>query len=189
MNSQEIRDILVTTVPTTFQTTVVPADKLGTVKSQQFAIIANSDRSDQPGMHWVALFKQRNSPIIEFFDSCAMPIEFYDSAFMKFLHLKGRVTRSSKVRIQSLSSNVCGQYCIYYLIHRVKGVSFENVLQMFNENDLESNDSIVREFVRVNFGMQPCRTNINATDSALEETKDVINIIQCCMLLEDFIKF
>ena len=96
MNSQEIRDILVTTVPTTFQTTVVPADKLGTVKSQQFAIIANSDRSDQPGMHWVALFKQRNSPIIEFFDSCAMPIEFYDSAFMKFLHLKGELPEAAK---------------------------------------------------------------------------------------------
>src|SRR5882757_2132784 len=123
MNTQEIISILRVCVPKAYLTTVVPADKLNSVGSQQFAFVANFQDSSQPAMHWIAMFKNRGETEVDFFDSCGMPIESYSPTFQSFLSKKANVIRLNALRIQSATSNACGHFSIYYLLHRVKGIS------------------------------------------------------------------
>ena len=185
MNTEEILDILSYSIPKSFRTTVLPADKLSSLKAHEFAFVANSQDSDQPGMHWIAMFKQRGKKEVEFFDSCAMPIEFYSSSFESFLTSKANVIRMNRVRIQPGTSNACGQFCIYYLVHRVQGASFERILQTFDEFDLESNDRTVREFITDNFGDTSCTDTKKLFDV---KDREVIAIVQCCAILENLLQ-
>ena len=59
MNTREIQNILSESVPKSFHATVLAADQLKTVKSQQFACVVNNQTSDEPGMHWLAVFKKK----------------------------------------------------------------------------------------------------------------------------------
>jgi hypothetical protein len=187
MNTQEIREILSCSVPKSYRTTVLPADKLNAVSSQQFAIVANSQNSNQPGMHWIAMFKNRRSKEVEFFDSCAMPIDFYSPTFEAFLGSKADIIRMSALRIQPGTSNACGHFSIYYLLHRVRGTSFEQILQSFDEFDLESNDRIVREFVGENF--HSSNLLVTKKQNTLQELgSEVSTIIQCCEILEQLLQ-
>jgi len=186
MNTQEIRNILSRGVPKSYRTTVLPADKLNVVSSQQFAIVANNQTSNQPGMHWIAMFKKRGSKEVEFFDSCAMPIEFYSPTFESFLSSKANVVRMSNTRIQAATSNACGHFSIYYLLHRVRGVSFERILQTFDEFDLDSNDRIVRKFVADN--CEATNLIITTQNAELEAESEVLTIVQCCEILHQLLQ-
>jgi len=186
MNTAEILDILKHSIPRLYQTKVLAADKLNVVDSQQFALIANNQNSDQPGMHWIAMFKKREDNQVEFFDSCAMPLEFYEPGFESFLASKADIVRMCSTRIQSTRSNSCGQFSIYYLLHRVNGMSFESIMQTFEEFDLELNDRIVGEFTNNNF---PKSHLLKAKAHAPSFGKELqlVGIIQCCQILEEFL--
>jgi hypothetical protein len=136
-------------------------------------------------MHWIAMFKNRMSKEVEFFDSCAMPIDFYSPTFEAFLDSKADIIRMSALRIQPGRSNACSHFSIYYLLHRVRGTSFEQILQSFDEFDLESNDRIVREFVGENF---PSSNLVTRTQNTLIEVgREVFTIIQCCEILDQLL--
>ncbi len=83
-------------------------------------IVANSDSLNGRGKHWLALFVTRGKEG-EFFCSFGYPIEHYSSHFKDyFTNLGiGRVT-SNKAKLQSDSSNSCGYYSVYYLVHRCR---------------------------------------------------------------------
>ena len=53
--------------------------------------------------------------------------------------------------LQSLGSNVCGHYCLYYLINRCKKISVKTILSRFS-NNLRSNDRFVYQFIVKHFG-------------------------------------
>jgi hypothetical protein len=90
------------------------------------------------------------------------------------------------MRIQPAKSNACGHFSIYYLIHRVRGASFERILQTFDEFDLEVNDKIVREFITDNFETNHLiKTNRNTLK---EEEVQVLTIVQCCEILEELLR-
>lgn len=80
--------------------------------------ILNTDPSSQPGEHWVAFFFQASSPLspmFEFFDSYGNPPSYYSFPFLKQM-LDQMYYNTEK--LQSINSNVCGQYCILYLYYR-----------------------------------------------------------------------
>ena len=80
------------------------------------ACIANTDPSNLPGQHWVAFYidRSRSPPIFEFFDSYGLtPSDYNFPTISPNAHLI-----HNPIALQSLTSTVCGQYCILYLYLR-----------------------------------------------------------------------
>ncbi len=116
---------------------VFPRDEVPKVTSYPTCLIANTDTSEEPGTHWIAI--SYISPYeTEFFDSAALPPEFYGFTLP--------YVNTSTYRIQSLTSNVCGQFCLFYIFYRSHGYSLSSIISMFSSSDHMWNDSQVRKF-------------------------------------------
>jgi hypothetical protein len=110
--------------------------------------IANTDPSNEPGKHWVAFYLQ--SPTEgEFFDSYGHQPQFYGHHFVEFLNQNSKRWSFNKKELQSAFTAVCGEYCIFYLMHRARGVRMSSIVRLFNPNKLR-NDHSVYEFVMKN---------------------------------------
>jgi hypothetical protein len=76
---------------------------------------------------------------------------------MECLHLKpdhiNRLRRNCKrfrwntIQLQSVSSDVCGQFCIMFLDYMSSGLGFEKFLENFSA-DLVKNDDVARNYVQ-----------------------------------------
>ena len=93
---------------------------LSSSRESSLCCIANTDPSTKPGTHWVAFYRdlQNDSPL-EFFDSYGQsPLSYGffsgNSKFPKDLPLSFNNTI-----LQSLTSNVCGQYCLLFIHLRI----------------------------------------------------------------------
>lgn len=107
--------------------------------------IANTDPKDQPGQHWVAFY----FPSVqkgEFFDSYGHPPEFYSPRFTTFLKQNCHEWTFNHKTLQSTLTAVCGEYCVFYLTHRARGVSKSHVVNCFTSNKIK-NDHQVYQFV------------------------------------------
>ena len=111
--------------------------------------IFNTDPIKKPGVHWQARFFTTDG-IEEHFDSYGRQ------------PLKGTFDYNS-VRIQGPLSSSCGQYCLYYMCHRVRGRSMNDIVNDFS-TDYVFNDLNVTEYVNKYF-------NLNV------ETYDISHII------------
>ena len=108
------------------------------------AYIANTDKSNEPGQHWVCFYFPQND-IPEYFDSYGVhPMRDFEN-FLKHKYIK-----STKF-VQHPLSTLCGQYTIFYILMRRNGYMMEDIVNIFDENNLEKNDKIVNEYVNRNF--------------------------------------
>ena len=112
-------------------------------------LVVNTDPSDEPGTHWVAFYFPSKGKG-EFFDSYGHPPDYYNSSFKNFLERHSREWSFNNRKLQSVWSDVCGQYCIFYLIHRAPEKSMKKIVQLFG-NDTVLNDSKVAWFVKTHF--------------------------------------
>lgn len=124
---------------------VYPADKLPIVNKYPFILIANTDNHDGPGKHWVAIYLDENKKG-EFFDSFGQSPSVYGPYFENFL-MENSIDFTSNLRtLQSMMSAVCGQYCLFFLIHRCRDFSLNKILSVFTEEPY-INDEMVHNFV------------------------------------------
>jgi len=184
MNTTDIQDVLEVSVPDKFGVAVLPCDWLSRINADQFAVVINSDTAKSPGMHWLAIFKERSKKQIEFFDSCSMPLSFYNPSIGHFLENHANAVLSNCDRIQSEFTNTCGHFCIYYLLHRTSGKSFEAILNDFSLTDLPSNDHIVKQFVRDNFHINFSKGLRAEGVNHAAVIEDLVSILQGCQALE-----
>ena len=112
------------------------------LKEFEFFIV-NKDTSDEKGSHWMVVILGEKE--IEFFDSCGTNEEFVK----KFLKFKNKIVCVfNKTPVQPLSSDTCGQFCIYFAHKRLlnKDQSFRKVLNQCFLKDKEKNNSKVINF-------------------------------------------
>ena len=110
---------------------VFAADELPKVITSPCGFVANTDPSTEPGTNWVAFyFPSREKG--EFFDSYGYPPEHYGFESYK-------IETWNKYKLQSSWSNVCGQYCIFYLYHKSRGYSMSKIVNLFTD-DTSIND-------------------------------------------------
>ena len=64
--------------------------------------------------------------------------------------LKDNIRINDK-QLQSYGSDVCGQYCIYYLSKRALHHSMNNILNVFDEDRRLDNDRYVLDYVHNKF--------------------------------------
>ena len=56
------------------------------------------------------------------------------------------------IPLQSPLTSVCGQYCIYYLLHRARCIDLRTLLMDFGP-DVDDNDKLVYDFVENRYGL------------------------------------
>ena len=103
------------------------------------------DPSSKPGSHWVAFYFTKDQKG-EFFDSYGEAPGGYARNFITFLELNSKEWTSNKKQLQGMNSNVCGQYCIYYVVKMCRGNSLYSIVQPFVKNK-QINDAFIDEFV------------------------------------------
>lgn len=105
--------------------------------------ILNIQESHMPGLHWIAILWEKNSNILEVFDSFGFGPSGYSDFIAKFAKNHGLKIKYNPNQYQSDYSVLCGYYSILFLRNRIRGITYENFLEVFTEN-LKSNDANVK---------------------------------------------
>ena len=114
------------------------------IKKRPLGLIINTDPSNKPGTHWVALFINQNN-CAEYFDSFGeRPICCEIQNFLKINKIK--CLKYNKYKIQSIFSSNCGAFCILYLKTRCNKFSFNEFIKLFTANKIY-NDAIVERII------------------------------------------
>jgi hypothetical protein len=101
-----------------------------------FALVLNTDPADKPDKHWLAINGPAKGPN-EVFDSYALPLSVDG--------LNPFALSYSRTPLQSLTSAVCGHYCIYFLYISFHDLSFNSII-LHLKHKLNV-DSYVREYI------------------------------------------
>ena len=123
---------------------VFPSDFYPIIEKRPCSFIWNTAPSGDAGEHWVALWiDDRNfgyfmdssgsEPQCEFLDFFAKNCVKWKQVFDK--------------PVQGLFSNVCGYYCIYFLLQKARKRSNKQIRQKFS-NNLAKNDDFVVKWVK-----------------------------------------
>ena len=131
---------------------VFPADRIPPLKKTAVMVV-NTDTHDKPGRHWIALFV-RDKNTLEFFDSYGLSPGHYGQHLEDYAKRFSRLVRNC-TQLQSLTSNVCGPYCIYFLVKRCQGHSMNyivNKLTPYGKSDFRMYLYVKQRYgVKLNF--------------------------------------
>ena len=101
------------------------------------SININLQNSNQPGSHWIALKRVNNTIFV--FDSLGigyLPVGIF-KVYKKFKII------TNIYRIQDISSNLYGMFCVLFLLYNVKSKNDSiKFLTLFNSNDFLKNELI-----------------------------------------------
>lgn len=122
---------------------VYPSDMIPETWEKPAALVFNTDSSKKPGAHWVATYVNEKS-YGYYFDSYG--IKPYIPDHVSRLRRNCKTLRHNDQQLQSVSSNVCGHFCIMFLYFMASDIGFQNFLNLFS-NDVHCNDAVVKEFV------------------------------------------
>lgn len=129
---------------------VFPSDLLPRqIQRYPAAFVANVDPKGQPGSHWCAFYFTKDQKG-EFFDSYGLRPQDYTQAFQDFLSNSSIDWTYNQKCLQGLDSNVCGHYCLYFLLNRCRNVSMKAILARFNQSKI-LNDNFVYRFIVKHF--------------------------------------
>lgn len=149
MNSSEIHNILSRDpISARYFAGVFPSDKIPAIKQFPSTMVLNTDKHDEKGTHWLAVYIQDNNTL-EFFDSYGLPPEAYGKDITRFTKKYKRFSYNN-VALQSLTSNVCGQYCIYFIIRRSQGLCMKFIIQQLTG---KKNDFRMFQFIKKRYGV------------------------------------
>ena len=119
---------------------VYPIDKLPKIPFKPAALIINLDTSKQPGSHWVCLYFDKKAGC-EYFDSYGRTPS---KKLINYMRKYATKIKYSKKCVQQLLTATCGQYCVYYLTWRCRGVYMKDILKSLNK---EYADEFVTGFI------------------------------------------
>lgn len=113
-----------------------PCDQIPNITRRPATIIVNTDTSEKPGEHWIAIHLKRNGKG-RYFDSYGL--KPFNQHILKFLYEACRNGfKYNPVTLQTpdVSSFTCGHYCILFCMCTSSKVSFQKFLKLFSKNTL-----------------------------------------------------
>ena len=125
-----------------------------------YGYIVNTDKSDQQGTHWLAVYVE-SSTKMEFFDSYGHSPQFYNFDHKMLYNTK---------KLQSVYTNVCGHYCLFYLANRCRNISLKDIVHTFS-SDYTKNDYYVSAYIENVFPFCFSTSNFVSCQSCCSQTK------------------
>lgn len=113
--------------------------------------IINTDTSDQPGQHWIAICLERgqNGTIGQYFDSFGLqPLHYEIITFLT--HTCNEVSYNA-CQLQQTNSITCGAYCVLFIAlrcHPASTVTMEQFISFFSCQRSDINDFSVLRLMR-----------------------------------------
>ena len=127
-----------------------PCDRLPSSPDKQgpMAYIVNTDPAGQPGRHWIALWTHNGA--CEILDSYALPLDTYQTTapLQRWLDRHWERVIPNKQSLQSLYSQSCGDYALFFLIDRSQGKSMQEFVKRFDKHDYVHNDHQVGQMLK-----------------------------------------
>lgn len=114
------------------------------------SIIVNTQNSDGPGEHWIAIFIDQKRKRIIWFDSYNKLPSYYGMQSW----FRGKTIENKGREIQNIRSYFCGLYVLFFLYFINRGFTLRQILQKFSSNTYR-NDRIVASFFEKNFNFNP----------------------------------
>lgn len=108
---------------------VFPFDCLPRTNRERFSFVFNTDPSNKPGKHWIAVYV--TSSRTEYFDSTGKP-----PVIVSYLKQLGRPVYFSNYHIQAKESIACGLFACNFIKRRSQGETFCEILDSFSRNTL-----------------------------------------------------
>jgi hypothetical protein len=141
MNTKEIDEILYSNlISKQFYQGCYPCDIVPEPLKYPATFVVNNDDSLGPGEHWVAVYIP-NPDTLYYFDSLnGEPNECLFEYLNKF-----KILLKNNVRVQSLFSDSCAHFCIYFVIQISKGYSFDYIMNKLI--DMEDLEWVVNDYV------------------------------------------
>lgn len=145
MNTLELRQVLTGNKSTRkYFNGVYSSDNLPkTIRKLPALIICNTDKSSQPGEHWIAIYISKNRTS-EYFDSFGFPPNNVN--FIKFLRRNSKKIKFNNKMIQNVFSDKCGYYALTFLYFKCKNKSMENFIKLFSNNQIRNDKLVLRLF-------------------------------------------
>lgn len=106
--------------------------------------IINIQPSNLEGLHWIALFFNKQNNTIEVFDTFGL--NYYGKYIEEFAKKHSLHIVSNNNVYQTNTSLLCGYFSIYFLKQRLNGVSFKDFLTLFNASNLKQNEVMIRKY-------------------------------------------
>ncbi len=135
MNGRQICEILQTRLGDEFQG-VYACDMVSRMNiDTPGCFVANTQSSSEKGEHWVAFYVDKDDKADYFDTTGSEPTNQY------FLHYlaKCREWDYNKRQVQGVATT-CGQYCIFFLLMRSKGLGMLEIVDLFDSSDFAGND-------------------------------------------------
>lgn len=139
MNNWQLKELL-----RQYPVTICAADQVRIQKGS--FVISNTDTRDGPGKHWVTFYFPVRGPY-EFFDSLGRKPMDYDAGFETILQ---RQYFMNCDQLQRSNSDMCGLYCVYYVMNRSVGMSMKDIVKPFQVHGLKRNDDYIETFLKKN---------------------------------------
>lgn len=125
---------------------VFASDTLPKAIKKPCILICNTDPHYLPGTHWVAIYIAKNGSGC-FFDSFGRPP---DGNILLFLLRNTTRWNYNRKVIQDISSKLCGQYCLLFLLNFVMRGSLYDFFKLFDDN-YKQNDVICATLFKLFF--------------------------------------
>ena len=148
MNSQEIEVFLEKVIQGKFHFDIISENEAcGKIKinNKPMFLIVNTEPSWLPGEHWLVFYFPKDD-VPEFFDSFGHEPSYYSYHFTDFLceNSKQKNFWVNSQQLQTFGSNICGLYCILFVLSRISNISFENFIANFSQNKQENDCKCVK---------------------------------------------
>ena len=119
------------------------------VLQRPFSLIVNTAPSSHKGQHWLAVYVDDEGQG-EMFDSYGHSASFYDRRLEHFLQRNCMFHVYNSRQVQSFTSDVCGQFCLFFLLHRCRGIPADSIVNTFSKRT-HQNDELVDHFIQKHF--------------------------------------
>lgn len=111
-------------------------------------LIINTDPSNKPGTHWVAIYIPVKGKC-EYFDSFGLKPKI--RSIYNFIMRQSSSYLCNQIQLQSFISTVCGNYCCEFLLHRCQGKTMRQFIQIFKGNNTLINDYQINKNFKQHF--------------------------------------
>ena len=108
---------------------------------KQALFIYNLEPSFMSGSHWVSTYVKDN--VINYFDSFGLP-PFQE--IVNHSKKKNLTLLHQNDQIQNIMTTTCGYFCLYFLNEMNKGVSYFDLLKVFDKYDTMNNEKFIEHY-------------------------------------------